>query len=300
MKDAENLQRNNVVHVNFGKPNASRGIVISSPVTIERRKLQSISGNLDPQELRFSLLFWDELVWPQNNLIQLAAPDDPDRDFLEQCRVLTRPLQFYQGGDVATIMAHTMLSKFEELENREPGKWSLAQGERAFNLIHPSKAPGAMIELLRAIPIPKKDVPLSEILEFKQRRRDELLNFRAHLDSLALQIAQSENPTDLLSAKLIEIDLACSNLLEVGREWRFPMHLSSIKASLNIEPTKVAMYAGSAYFGATHLGLPLAAAAAGLAAAGSIINIKSDIGFRSIRRARSPYRYAYEIDRELT
>ena len=300
MKDTRNQRPSTVIHANFDKSSMKRGIVISPPVTIEGKKFRSLSGNLDPQELRFSLLFWDELVWPQNNIVQLSSRNNPDVDFLERCRVLTRPIQFYQGGDVATIMAHTMLSKFEELETREPGKWSLAQGERAFNLLHPSTAPGAMIELLRAIPIPKNDVPLNEILEFKQRRRDELLDFRNHLESLSLQIAQSESPDILLSTKLVEIDSACSNLLAVGREWQFPMQLSSIKASLNIEPTKVAMYTGSAYLGATHFGLPLAAAAAGVAAAGSIINIKGDIGFRSIKRARSPYRYAYEIDRELT
>jgi len=295
----ENRQLSDSLEKDVGNRNLKRGIVVSSPMTIEG-KMVHLTGGLDPQELRFSLLFWDELVWPQNNWIRLGSPDDPDTVYLESCGVLTQPIGFYKARDGATVLIHTILSKFEELENLEPGQWSVAQGERAFNLIHPSTAPGVMIELCRAIPIPKNDVPLAEILQFKERRRDELLEFRTHLESLSLEISQNENPSDILSKKLLEIDTACSNLLAVGREWQFPMQLSSMKASINIEPAKAVMYGASAYLGATNFGLPLAAAAAGIAAAGSIVNIKSDIGFRSIKRARSPYRYAYEIDREFT
>jgi hypothetical protein len=35
--------------------------------------------HLEPQEVRHSLLFWDELVWPKTNLID--HPDHPDDHF---------------------------------------------------------------------------------------------------------------------------------------------------------------------------------------------------------------------------
>lgn len=44
-----------------------------------------------------------------------------------------------------------------------------------------------------ALPIPRDDVPLSEILEFKRRRRAELLNFRQQIGHFQKQLSQVEN-----------------------------------------------------------------------------------------------------------
>ena len=300
MGEARKRKETDPLYGKVAKDSTGRGIIVSSPMRIDGTHIQLTGGGLDPQELRFALLFWDELVWPQNNIFQSGPIDQPDIVFLEESKVLTRPRQEFRGGDFATLQAQTMLSKFAELENKEPGKWSIAQGERAFNLVNTEEVPGALLELIRAVPIPQADVPLNEILEFKRRRRDELLQFRAHLDSLAKQIAQSDAPAEVLAKHLAEIDRACSDLMSVGRDWQFPVQLSSFKASLNIDPTKLAMSTSSVYLGATYLGLPLAAAAAGLAAVGSLLNVKADIGFRGIKRPRSPYRYAYEIAQELS
>jgi hypothetical protein len=50
---------------------------------------------------------------------------------------------------------------------------------------------------LNVLPIPREDVPFSDILEFKQRRQSELLRFRKQLDQLRLQLSKAENRRDL-------------------------------------------------------------------------------------------------------
>lgn len=75
-----------------------------------------------------------------------------------------------------------------------------------------------MLELHRAIPIPKHDVPLAEVLEFKECRRDELLLLRQHLDTFARDIEHATDKAVALAAKVAEIDQACANLLELRRQ----------------------------------------------------------------------------------
>jgi len=173
---------------NFGKQRPpKRGLIVSPPLEIKGTSLYVRSSNLDPQELRFSLLLFDQIVWPSSRAIFFAS--SPDEEFLEQAGVLTRP-NYTFSGDVAQGLAKTQIQAFADLDAREPGRWSLAQGENSFflhdNLLEPDA--GALLELQRAIPIPDKDVPLNEVLEFKRRRNDELQRLRAEIDGFMAAI----------------------------------------------------------------------------------------------------------------
>jgi hypothetical protein len=61
-----------------------RGLVVSSPLVIQGGRIFVGSSNLDPQELRFSLLFWDRLAWPASRNIHFGS--GPDEQFLESER----------------------------------------------------------------------------------------------------------------------------------------------------------------------------------------------------------------------
>ena len=116
----------------------------------------------------------------------------------------------YRGGDITSIVLDTYMAAFSDLESREPGVWSLSQGEKslfvnnsAANLIDES---GISLELIRLIPVPAADVPLNEILEFKEKRKDELMIFRAHIDQLVLEfknLLQGQMPLIELQRKLM-------------------------------------------------------------------------------------------------
>ena len=278
----------------YGKP--KRGLVVSAPMEIEGTQLHLQSTSLDPQELRFSLLFWDRLLWPLSRAIYI--PSGPDEQFLETAGVLTRP-EYTAVGDIAQGMAHCQITAFLEAEKHEPGIWALAQGENSFLLKNEilREGNGAFVELFRAIPVPDKTVPLNEILEFKHRRFDELNLLRQQLDGLVFEINNSEDKR----AKLVEqanlVYTACADAIRVGKEWRFPIRLANLKVSLDLRPftSGAAVIAAWEYAKVFDMALP----ACVLAGAAASIKIGGDFGLQKIRPRQGPYRYVYRFHNEL-
>lgn len=284
------------------KKHSSRGLIISNPIQIDTANLSfSVQGGLDPSELRFSLLYWDKLVHPRSNFIGFGGGND--EQFLVSAGVLSQPTYMHRGGDIISIEFDTYMAAFSDLENREPGVWSLSQGEKslfinssAANLIDDS---GLSLELIRAIPVPAADVPLNEILEFKERRNAELMIFRAHIDKLVYEIQNSPVRTDAFNRIAKEVDVACADLLKVGHEWQMPFHLSDFKATFNFDSVKFLGSVGGAWKLGEPYGLTAATSAASVAGLISTINVKSDISLRSIKKPRSPYRYTLLAHKEL-
>jgi hypothetical protein len=285
---------------NYGRiPKAPnyRGLVVSPPMRIEGRSIQT-SGNLDPQELRFALLFWDRLVLPSSRAIRIDGGNDAH--FLETAGILKR-IEYAISGDVAQGIARGQIETFRNLERGEPGVWALSQGEKSFLLKEGvvDEGTGASVELLRAIPIPKHDVPLMDILEFKQRRQDELLRLRFQLDSFVAAIDAAEDRPTELEKRIAEIDKSCADLLTLGKEWQFPFYVSDFKASVTLNLGRAATTAIATWKLAESYSLQLATVAATIGGVASTLDIKPGIGLRSIKRPLSAYRYVYQVHDEL-
>lgn len=294
-------KRRKQTELNFGRVPKSanyRGLVVSPPIAVQDSSLFVKSSNLDPQELRFALLFWDKLVWPSSRAISFAS--GPNETFLENAGILTRPeYTFY--GDAAQGIARSQIQAYQDLARAEPGTWALAQGENSLLLREGlvEEGTGTLIELHRAIPIPKHDVPLDKILEFKQRRRDELVLLRYLLESFMSEIKESADAPLALQKRIAELDQACADLLTVGKEWRLPVYLSSLKASFNFNPLKFLPAVGAGWKMGECYGLTAATSVALAAGVVSTLEIKGDFGIRSMKVPKSPYRYAYRIYKEL-
>jgi hypothetical protein len=225
----------------------------------------------------------------------------PDESFLEHEGLLSRP-EFQAYGNLAQGIAAIQFRAFEELDAKEPGVWAMSQGERSLHLIggdRLTEGNGITVQLQRAIPIPDAEVPLSEILDFKRRRADELLQLRYHLDSIKQAISEAESSQEALTKSISAIDHACSDLLRCGSEWQFPMKISDLNYSISIKPASVASNAYKAWRLGEQFGLTAAAGAAAAAAVGSCLKIDASVGFRGIRRPATPFRYAYLAHREL-
>lgn len=293
-------KRRKSIDPNYGKIPKNileRGIVISPPIICDDQGLKIKSSVLDESELRFSLLYWDKLVWPSSNIFHMTSNDDAK--FLEREGVLTRP-NYNFNGTAGKIMAATQIKAFRDLEANEPGQWTMAMGENSLqiNMTDFKEDEGALIELHRAIPIPAHDVPLNDILEFKERRKPELFALRHHMDQLLAEIHNSTDKQTILEKKINEIDTACTNLLKVSREWQLPVYVSNLKASFSINSRTLSHGAIGAWLLGGPLGLPVATAVS-VGAALSTVEIKGDFGFRSIRRPPNPYRYTFKAHEEL-
>jgi hypothetical protein len=216
---------------------------------------------------------------------------------------MTRPIYGASSGPGAALLWSTFVDAFVDCEFKEPGVWSLSQGEKSLYIKNSggvfAEDNGLSIDLIRAVPTPKADVPLAEILEFKEKRRDELLIFRNHIDQLTEIIQRSNNKSDELNKAIKDIDSSCADLLEVGREWQYPIHISDFKASINLNGFKTATAVGGGWKLGEPYGLAAAGAVAAIAGAVSALDIKADIGLRAIRRPSSPFRYVLKAHQEL-
>lgn len=290
---------------NFGKPSKMRGLIISPPMTLEKNRLRSTDTGIDQQDLRSTLMYWDRLSWPQNNFA--TFPSTPDLEYLESAGILERPLITIQGS----INPIQIFSKAQELalidyEKRARGVWSIGQGVNSIQNIglDNTRPSGTVIELLNAVPVPGPDVPLAEILEFKARRRDELLNFREHFEGLASRITEAADQEEDLRRVVQEVDQACSNLVKTTREWQFPVKLTNTQASINFDITKAITAAGAAYKGLALTPFIFSATGTVLATSGAAIlsqlKLNAGLSYTGLKRPKSPYSYAYHVQRDLT
>ena len=150
---------------------------------------------------------------------------------------------------------------------------------------------GALVSLHRALPVPDQDVPLDDILKFKEKRRPELLALRATLDDAYLAVANSADPQFALQSKTAQVEQACDDYMRSAKGFGLSFRMMNLDASVNL----VALAASS-----------LAAKAANLDwqnAVGSIAasTIAVNVGHALKNKAASdrPYHYVARYHDEL-
>jgi hypothetical protein len=241
-------------------------------------------------------MFWDKLVWPMSRAVHF--PSGPDAQFLEQANILRRP-EYTVNGDVAQGIARGQIQAFIDLDQREPGLWSLAQGENSLllkeQMIH--EGSGASVELHRAIPVPDHDVPLNDILEFRRKRYDELQLLRNELDTFAAAVNAAEDKAAELAKHIASADVACADAIKVAKEWHCPVRLSNFKASIDLRPFSSVAAAFVGWTAGAEYGLPLVTAL--LFGAGASLKIGGDFGVQRIRPRPGPYRYVAQFHQDV-
>lgn len=279
-------------------PKAGRGIVISRPVNIAGNGDLRIDGPLDPFELRRAVLFWDRLNLPKNNLVEFGL--SPEEEFLKQAGLLSQiEIRRSFSGSMGKIYAAMHQEAFSKLEADEPGVWSMSEGPNSFQLEAGgafAENRGALVELHRAIPIPDGDVPLELLLEFKEKRRDELRSLTLELDTLFTRVLSSSDTDFELKRAIREIDARCADVIAVGKESNIQFVLSDFDfgVSLDINSTNLLTSGALGTILGTYVGLPLVGGAIGVAS--SSIKFTASLGGKlkrsekSRKLALSPYR----------
>ncbi|WP_157644373.1 DUF6236 family protein [Bradyrhizobium sp. WSM2793] len=284
----------------YGRP--IRGLILASAIQHKDGSF-SFSGGIDPQDLRHGLLFWDQLVWPDSNY--LSADGGPDEKFLEDVKILSRPRYTFTNTmkDAEPIIA-AQIQAFKELNGAKRGVWDMCQYSAALlsRSDEAAKEGGIQVELLNAIPVPDKDVPLNEILEFKLKRNDEFLALRTEIDSLVETINLAKDSHAELQRKIAQIDTACADALKISSEWKFPVRLSNQKATFDLKPFEVIAGSLAGYLGGTALGVSsalLAGIGGAVAAAKSSVKISADIGWKGLKPRKTPFAYVAQFNKEL-
>tara|TARA_R110001592_G_scaffold44000_1_gene142067 strand:- start:690 stop:1547 length:858 start_codon:yes stop_codon:yes gene_type:complete len=169
-----------------------RGIIITPDYKVleEGRGIQFNSG-VNPENLRKYLLFWDRIDYPVNNLIHIDG--GPDLSFLIQEGVAKSTMVKFAGmtaEENGLLPLATQLAAFDTNTKSSEEEWSIAQPSQRLTIPKSrSKMQGCLeFELYEAIQIPTREVPIEDIIRFKDKRLPELIALRESMDSIVDQI----------------------------------------------------------------------------------------------------------------
>jgi hypothetical protein len=128
-----------------------------------------------------------------------------------------------------SIVVEAQISTFRDLNEKQPGRWVLSQGEKSFMCDQgvAQNGRGAFLTLAQAVPIPDSEVPLEEVLNFKRRYRDEIYELKTELDAFYNNISISGDSEHFLQSYVKRIDVACSGYIKAAKGQGFPIRLSS-------------------------------------------------------------------------
>ena len=270
-----------------------RGLVISPPIDVtSNRDFTVKSSALDPQEVRFSLLFWDKLDYPSNNLIEIRP--GPDADFLIKAGVLQRTRVQMKGSfGGSDVLRLPLLRAFEMLDQKEPATWSVATGERSISFLDSElqAGRGALVSLHRAIPVPDKDVPLDDILKFRAKRRSELLAFRYHLDAIYGKVTNATDRALVLNSEAEALERAAMDFIKSARGFGLKWRLADLGANLDLAAGVAAGWAAYQKRLSTLDTL--------IAGVGATIAVKAAVGLVRVTSSETPFRYVSSYHNEL-
>jgi len=164
-----------------------------------------IGGEIAAEIIRHWLLFWDEFNCPENSFFGTGL--SPDLQYLEDLGLLQRNFVKMSGGissgNIGKLFLAAQHITYAQLNNSEPGKWAVASSEVIVSTsTAPSFEPSLIFDLTNAFQVPDKVVSLDDIIEFKEKRGDELAAFHSHLEEIYARITASR---DVIRSKTVEI-----------------------------------------------------------------------------------------------
>lgn len=177
----------------------NRGIIAPpGKITIKQGGFQ-MKGGLTPEEIRYYLMYWDKVIIPDNNLISIGIPGEEE---LIKCGAIWRPRVKFQGAfDAAQAMLGCQAIIAEQMLKDKSTDWVIHQiGQEATALDNFSHTQNVIrVDLSNVLPAPHGDVPIHDVLDFKERRKTELAALHETLDDIYLEILSS--PDNELAAK---------------------------------------------------------------------------------------------------
>lgn len=221
-----------------------------------------------------------------------------DLEFLQAERILQRSSMIFKGsGQGSDILRKSHVGAFSELDKEAPGQWALGRGVNSLSFEDTDvvEGRGLLFDLHSVIPIPGRAVPLADILEFKHRRRPELLRLRSALEKIYQEILNAPDKALAETGSILELDQAIADHIRVARETKFPLKLSGSKAKLDW-----GVAAGIiTTFESNSAHLPLTSALVASAGAVAAASLATTIGLRERRDRKTPFEYVIQIDKEF-
>jgi hypothetical protein len=159
--------------------------------------------------------------------------------------------------------------------------------------------------LLNVLPIPREDVTLPEIINFKRKRYDELQKFRQLMEKYHMDMSKchsSDEANHIAVSFSEEIAIGIRELEVQMRESKLATAVGSVKTVIDLKSPALWMTGGAILGHATKVAdLPLGWEVAGIVASGTIQVVTYCIGEGIKRRAAmrdTPFTYLYHAKLE--
>lgn len=200
-----------------------RGLVLSTLVSRSAApNATTITDNrsLAGTSLRAMMLFFDRIDLPRGVNDMLYKGDvagkgkgrSGDEQYLIDSGFMTRSFRMPEPSEVEGLdFDRGMLDGvdvFLEREIAEPGQWAIAPPEdkRLISSMEEGDAPRSLsLCLLDALPLPKADIPLEDILRFREEYSDERLRLRIEIEKFRERIIEAGDSAAAAQSCLTEV-----------------------------------------------------------------------------------------------
>lgn len=257
----------------------TRGVIASPAIINVVAGGFNMERAITPQEVRYYALYWDKIVIPGSNLVYVAIPEE---ETLIQTGVVERPRVGFSGQWGGSAIGHSFALAQAAIAKKliaddKTTDWVVHQIGSSLNLPPEFMETRNTIrcDLVNVLPVPSGDVPIADVLEFKQRRADELNNLHLHLELAYLEALKSPDPDLSKKIAIRELTKAIADLDRVlGERWQRTSKFD-FSVELNLEGSKLsqAVAAGAVFdFFSNGFTVPIGSIVAGVA---SVFSLKT-------------------------
>lgn len=199
--------------------------VVSSPAFMDRAENGGvhIRSTLTVGDVNYYSLYWDKLIVPQNRLVAIMLPNE---EHLLELGLLERPYyDLYNSNEMSKKLPEVQLALIDKLrkENKEQD-WSLHNigFETGLKVVKDELNRDLRISLFNVLPVPDSSVALVDIMEFKDRHKDNLSALHHYLDEVYIQVIKSPDEPLLKAKAYHELKCVIQAINKLGQmEWGF-------------------------------------------------------------------------------
>ena len=207
--------------------------VISLPCELKSRGNEfSLINVLGAVDLNFFALYWDELIIPASNVVYIEMPGE--ESFIKS-GFLSRPI-FNKQGDMSSF---EMVKLYSDAQVSTLDKMRTIRKDTCWRLNHLGDELGisggdvmrketVLLELYGALPVPDKTINIQDILNFKEKRKDELEALHHYLEGMYSEIMMSGDFYLTRAKSFSRLNDAIKDINKLNSEgWRSPIRFDT-------------------------------------------------------------------------
>jgi hypothetical protein len=275
--------------------------------------------------LRRSLFYFDKVVWPTNNIVPQGIepgvqflidegeveqdhkvfPSHPAQIQMMQIQTDAFPnktvfLESSANGKLIAAIGQFHRSVYDRLNKEQKGKWVYAMVGEGVEFENESTVRGYAMNLYNVLPIPGDLVSYQDIIFFKKREHNALLDMRATLGEMYVKIDCCEDKDFAINLYTEKVKRSIATVQGLLNKRRFPWSPQSLEIDVNIAgAVSAAMDGDDARQHLEQWGVPaIWSSVAGLALTAGLIIKRKMIPSLARQSGAYLYRYAFNAGRD--